>query len=175
MVEIEPANGDPALGLNYSHIADGDTTYSFAVDGLMAGQYLVERAFGAWRVMSVVWNSRDVTDTGFDASGGTDFDDVIVTVTDKLIAVAGSVTGPQGQPASAAAVIAFPVNRARWINYGWSPIHIGSQPTTGAGTFDFRTCPKGSTSSSPCRRRSRPRGVIRNFSRRPRRRPHASR
>ena len=93
--------------------------------------------------MSVVWNSRDVTDTGFDASAGTDFDDVIVTVTDKLIAVAGSVTDPQGQPASAAAVIAFPVNRARWINYGWSPIHIGSQATTGAGTYRFQNLPEG--------------------------------
>ena len=109
----------------------------------MAGQYLMERAFGAWRVMSVVWNSRDVTDAGFDASGGTDFDEVIVTVTDKLIAVAGSVSDPQGQPASAAAVIAFPVNRARWINYGWSPIHIGSQPTTGAGTYRFQNLPEG--------------------------------
>jgi len=143
MVSLEPANGDPALGLNYAHIADADTTYSFAVDGLMAGQYLVVRAFGAWRVMSVVWNSRDVTDIGFDASGGSDFDDVIVTVTDKLIAVAGSVTDPQGQPASAAAVIAFPVNRVRWINYGWSPIHIGSQVTTGAGTYRFQNLPEG--------------------------------
>jgi len=143
MVSVEPANGDPALGLNYAHIADGDTTYSFVVDGLMAGQYLMERAFGAWRVMSVVWNSRDVTDAGFDASGGTDFDDVIVTVTDKVIAVAGSVTDPQGQPASAAAVIAFPVNRARWMNYGWSPIHIGSQATTGAGTYRFQNLPEG--------------------------------
>ena len=144
MVRLEPANGDPALGMNYSHIADGDNARTPSMsDGLMAGQYLVERAFGAWRVMSVVWNSRDVTDTGFDASAGTDFDDVIVTVTDKVIAVAGSVTDPQGQPASAAAVIAFPVNRARWINYGWSPIHIGSQATTGAGTYRFQNLPEG--------------------------------
>jgi hypothetical protein len=142
-VEVEPANGDPALGLLGAVAADGDATYSFAIDGLLAGQYLMVRAFGAWRVMSVVWNSRDVTHTGFDASGGTDFDDVIVTVTDKLIAVAGSVTDPQGQPAAAAAVIAFPVNRARWIDYGWSPIHIWSQPTTGAGTYRLQNLAEG--------------------------------
>jgi hypothetical protein len=142
-MEVEPANGDPALGLHRDFTKDGDTTYSFTIDGLMAGQYLLERAAGAWRVMSVVWNSRDVTDTGFDAASGADFDDVIVTMTDKLITVAGTVTDAQGQPGSAAAVIAFPVNRSRWINYGWSPIHIGSQPATGAGTYRFQNLPEG--------------------------------
>ena len=49
---------------------------------------------------------RNVADTGFDASLGRDFDDVVITLTDKQAEMTGVVRDSRGPVA--AAVIAFP-------------------------------------------------------------------
>ena len=141
-IGLEPANGDPSLGLHTAFTKDGDKTYGFVFDGLMAGRYVLGRNLGSWRVTSITWDVHDVTDTGVEISTG-DIDGVVIHATDKLIGVTGAVRDERGQPASAGAVIVFPVNRERWTNYGWSPTALWSQPIGGAGTYRLQYLPAG--------------------------------
>ncbi|MEZ5316247.1 MAG: carboxypeptidase regulatory-like domain-containing protein [Vicinamibacterales bacterium] len=129
---IEPADGDPALGTSSAFIRNGETT--FTIEGVLPGRYALNRQLGRWYIMSAVWNGRDITASGLDTSTGGDVTDVVITVTDKAIELGGVARDRQGQPAAASAVIAFPVDRARWTSYGWSP-------------NDFRTATAGATGS----------------------------
>ena len=70
--------------------------------------------------VSIVSNGKDVTWSGIDASEGRDFEDVVVTLTNNHATLSGRVTDTRAVRGTIA-VIAFPVNRARWSNYGWDP------------------------------------------------------
>jgi hypothetical protein len=84
---------------------------------------------------------RDLKETGFDASAGGDFDDVVVTLTDKRIDVSGVVQGPGGR--TAATVILFPVERNRWTGFGWRPARILSARSSSTGAYQLRGLPAG--------------------------------
>jgi hypothetical protein len=89
-----------------------------------------------------MWNSRDMTDVGFDGSLGRDFDDVVVTVTNNFAQVSGTVADPRGL-AVAAQVFAFPVEQDRWANYGWTPLRIRSVPAGSSGSYRVENLPEG--------------------------------
>jgi hypothetical protein len=136
-----PADGDPSLASHSAFTAPGDRT--FKVESLLGGRYLLNGSFGAYSVMSIAWKGRDLTDAGFDTSNGQSYDDVVVTVTDRRMRVTGTVRDAQGRPA-AAAVIVFPVDRARWSNYGWNPSALASRRSTTAGAYQLPpTLPQG--------------------------------
>ena len=86
-------------------------------------------------------DGRDVTDTGIDASLGRDFDNVIVTITDRVAEINGVVRDSRG-PVNAT-VITFPVESARWTNYGWSPMRLRSAPSGSTGAFTLSGLPAG--------------------------------
>jgi hypothetical protein len=132
----EPADGDPSLG-QFRGRAESDASRSFVIDGLLGGTYLLTSSKG---IVSLMWNGRDLRETGFDASAGHDFDDVLVTLTDRTARVSGTVHGvPQGT----AAVLVFPVERERWVNYGWRPRRIGSARVGPGGAFQIDRLPRG--------------------------------
>lgn len=136
-----PANGDPSLGQPSGRTTRGDATFPFEIRGLMADVYLFSNAFLNMPIASVTWNGRDVMDTGLDASAGRDFDNVVVTLTDKHTEITGVVSDRRGP--AAAAVIAFPADRNRWTNYGWSPARIRAARSTQAGAFQLQDLPEG--------------------------------
>jgi hypothetical protein len=141
-IQAEPANGDPQMGLHVTFNADGDKTFAFSFDGLMPGRYLLGRNLGRYRVTSIAWQGRDVTHAGLDTSSG-DIDGVVMTVTDKLINVTGTVQNAAGGPGTPGAVIVFPTDRNRWSNYGWSPTDLWSQPIGATGNFRLQYLPAG--------------------------------
>ncbi|HEX5215614.1 MAG TPA: carboxypeptidase regulatory-like domain-containing protein [Vicinamibacterales bacterium] len=141
LIVMQPANGDPSLGQPMGNTAGGDTTFPFEVGGLMAGAYVFRQGFLNMRIASVVWDGRDMTDAGFDASAGRDFDGVVVTLTDKTTTLAGVVSDTRGPVA--AAVIAFPSNRALWTNYGWDPPRIRAARSNQSGEYQLEGLPEG--------------------------------
>jgi hypothetical protein len=142
IVHAEPANSDPALGVPFAITPRGDPTFPFTLHGLMAGSYLLTGLdTSTYGVASVTWDGRDVTDTGFDASLGRDFDNVVVTLTDKKIAVTGVVRLTDSRVR--ATVIAFPVERERWTNFGWRPARFRSVPTSSTGAYVVDSLPEG--------------------------------
>jgi hypothetical protein len=144
-IRAEPAAGQASLGQPRNRISPREQTTTFIIDGLMPGEYVLR--FGSlgtvWAVKSIVAEGRDYTYTAFDASRGRDFTDVAVTLTDRIARIDGTVTGAAGAPAPAATVIAFPVEREQWSNYGLTPLRIATAPVTNARTFQIMPLPAG--------------------------------
>lgn len=133
-VSLEPANGDPTAGFPRATAQGADRGYSFTVQGLMGGTYLVSGR-GPYYVVSVTAAGRDVTYSGVDASPTGDISDVVVTLTDKRPQISGTVTGASGRTAG---VMAFPVDRARWTNYGWSARQFRTTRAGSTGAFTLQ-------------------------------------
>ena len=141
-ISLEPANGDPTLGRMFEPIAASVAQPTFAVGGLLAGTYLIGNFRGApYSLVSATWQGRDLTDVGFDAAAGHDFDEVVITLTDRLTKLTGTVRDSQG-PANAA-VIVFPLSRERWTSYGWTPRLLRTARSASNGAFELPYLPDG--------------------------------
>lgn len=142
-ITAEPADGDPRLGHPIGRADDNDPNHGFTISGLLGGTYLIGGGLftsnptivASYRIASVTWRGREVRDTGIDASAGDDISDVVVTITDRKITVKGTVSGPNGP--SGAAVIAFPVDRARWTNFGWSAMLFRTARSGSNGSYEM--------------------------------------
>jgi hypothetical protein len=132
-VSLEPANGDPTAGFPRASVQLVDGTYTFTLQGLMGGTYLVRNS--PYRIVSVTVAGRDVTYSGIDSNVTGDIGDVVVTVTDKQQVVSGTVAGTTGRTAG---IIAFPVDRARWINYGWNATLFRTTRAGSTGAFTLQ-------------------------------------
>jgi len=140
-IVMTPANGDPSLGEPAGPITRGPEGLTFTVSGLMGGTYLLTTRLGTYAVMSTIAAGRDVTYTGIDGAAGQDIDDVVVTLTSRRPVVNGTVQGADG-PARAA-VLVFPQDRTRWVNFGWDPTWLQTRGAAANGAFMFDTLPEG--------------------------------
>jgi hypothetical protein len=141
-ISAQPANGDPSLGgVAVFVMVDGDT--AFSLEGLSGGTYLIglPSFFGQYvSVASVTSAGREIRDTGLDTTAGRDIDDVVITLTENVTSIQGTV---RGDAAAGAAVIVFPVDRARWVDYGFDPLLIKSKAADNDGVFLMKGLPEG--------------------------------
>lgn len=135
----EPADGDPELGMPSGRY--DPSTHQFEVAGLYPGLYRLN-FWGVPFTKSIVWEGRDLTYEPFDASQGTDFTGVVITVTDQPATIEGSVRDESGNRLTSAAVLIFPTDRKRWTHYGLTPRYVRSTQVTNNGTFKI-TVPGG--------------------------------
>ena len=132
IVTAEPANGDPALGMPRSiGDVDNDAGYFF-IESVMPGAYIV--AAGG-TLKSVVWGDKDYTDVPLEVAGGKNITGVVITVTDRLTTIAGTVRSRTGQPATSAGIVIFPADRALWKNFGLQPARIRYFAASTSGGF----------------------------------------
>ena len=101
------------------------------------------RLVGGGTVKSIVWDGRDYTYTPFDASAGRDFTDVVITTTTETIVLAGTVQDGKGGISTTASVLVFPVEKAQWSGYGYTPPRIKSAGVSSAGIYRFQSLPAG--------------------------------
>ena len=141
VIGAQPANGDPSLG-RVAAFVDINGEAQFSLEGLGGGTYLISlpSSFGSISVASVTSAGREIRDTGLDTSAGRDIDDVVITLTENVTSIQGNV---RGEGAAGAAVIVFPVDRARWVDYGADPILIKSKAADSNGAFLVRGLPEG--------------------------------
>jgi hypothetical protein len=92
-------------------------------------------ATGSFSTMSVTVGGREATFTGVDAAASPDISDVVITVTNKRQVIGGVVTGAPGRTAG---VIAFPVDRSLWTNFGWDARHFYTTRAGSTGAFTLR-------------------------------------
>ena len=132
-VSLDPANGDPTAGFPRTFAQPGDGGHSFTLEGLMGATYLVSA--DPYYVVSVTAGGRDVTFSGIDAAASPDISGVVITVTNKRPQVTGMVSG---MPAGSAGIIAFPVDQARWKNYGWNAPQFRTTRAGSTGAFTLQ-------------------------------------
>jgi hypothetical protein len=142
-VVLDPATGTPGLGLLRYSLQSSGAAGEFSIPGLLAGEYFMRYAGqSAWMLKSVSYGGRDYTTTPFDAASAIDFANVVVTVTNAVPIVTGTVRSDSGGAAQAA-VIAFPVDRARWTKYGLMPPWFKTTLTSGSGSYRLTGLPAG--------------------------------
>jgi hypothetical protein len=142
VIAAQPANGDPSLGGISAYVPiNGETPFS--LESLGRGTYLIGLPSFSSRyvsVASVTSAGREIRDTGLDTSAGRDIDDVVITLTENVTSIQGTM---HGDAAAGAAVIVFPVDRARWVDYGIDPHLIKSKAADNAGVFLIKGLPEG--------------------------------
>jgi hypothetical protein len=106
------------------------------------GRYVVRpyEIYG-WVVQSVAAGGKDITDRVFDLQA--DMTSLVVTFTDRLSRVSGSVKDVRGELSPTAVVLAFPVDPKLWTGYGASPRNLKSALTTRTGVYTFEHLPPG--------------------------------
>jgi hypothetical protein len=145
VVELEPADGAPQLGLPRSNPLDADVGEDrFLVPGLKAGEYVLRVAsYGdRFSVKLIIVNGVDYTHRPIDASMLDAQSEVELVLTDQVNTVTGVVRNPSG-PTLDAAVIAFPVERDEWSRYGYSPVRIRATMVSGTTGYSMRGLPAG--------------------------------
>ena len=108
LMTSQPANGDPSLGQPIGTVT-GDPGRAFELPGLLAGMYVVN-SVGAYHVVSLMVDGRDMKYVGLDASRGQNIDDVVFTLTDKVAKLKGAVHDDHG-PAIAGVIVRPRINR----------------------------------------------------------------
>jgi hypothetical protein len=138
---LEPADGRPSLGIPSISGAILNNAATFTIEGLMAGEYFLR--VGGARVESITWDGQDYTDRPFDGRPGRDITGVVVTVTSASSSISGVVGDGNTTLTSAAAVIAFPIEREGWSNYGFNPTRLTSVLTASDGRYRVDGLPVG--------------------------------
>jgi hypothetical protein len=134
-----PASGDPTLGQVFGSTATNEQGRTFTIAGLVAGRYLVQNP-DSLAVVSMLVDGRDVAASGVDIAAGRDIDDVVVTLTNRTATISGRVSGLNEQPS---AVMVFPVDRARWTDFGWRPDRLRAVRSGTNGAYTIETLPAG--------------------------------
>ncbi len=123
--------------------AEGKFRFASVVPGTYAvngyGPALAAQA-RTWVLKSVTANGRDVTDQPLDIRPREQPPEIVVTFTDKVTEVAGTVFDGTGRPTSGLTIIIFTARRELWTQ---GSRHV--RPATAAtdGTFTFKGMPPG--------------------------------
>jgi hypothetical protein len=136
-IMAEPADGSPALGI-LNATANADNT--FLLDGLMPGRYQLRvmalgSASGPSSLKSVAWAGVDHSYLPVDAAASPEISGVVITMTDKTQSLSGTVTGVPADREGA--VISFPVDRARWTNFGIQAPLLRATVVSGNGAYQM--------------------------------------
>jgi hypothetical protein len=141
-IELDPADGSPALGTLRSASLMESANDRFTIRGILHGNYFLRTRHG-WTVKSIYWNSRNFTDAPFDGAEAEIFDNVEVVVTNGGAAVLGAVVDDRGLPVHNATVLLFPTSDRLWEDFGLWPSRIRATSPTNTGEYDFKGVPAG--------------------------------
>lgn len=163
-ISLDPATGESHFGMPRPRQPLAADESSFTIQNVLAGRYWLralvqtEAAFSdtavitaanrlattpGWLVKSVTWNGRNYADEPFDATQATEFTGVVVTLTDAVPELTGTVRATPELPRDRAMVIAFPVNPDRWRDAGLRPDRLKTAVVSSAGTYRFVNLPAG--------------------------------
>ena len=141
-MSLEPANGEAWLGNPRSVDVRNTPAGQFAFAGVLPGRFVFRAEPTGWILKSVIFGGRDHTYSPVDLGPSQDLTDGVVTFTNAVPSVSGTVRGENG-PAEDAGVILFPADRRRWIDYGRSPVLFRIARTSTAGSYRINRVPAG--------------------------------
>jgi hypothetical protein len=119
-----------------------DGTFTF--EGVAVGAHLIRPNGGnglrGWNLKSVTVDGRDVTDIPIAVRSGQRISNIVVTFTDKVSEIDGSVTDAQGNAVTEYTVLAFSTNSAVWRPQSRQ---IATARPDQTGMFKIRSLPAG--------------------------------
>jgi hypothetical protein len=144
-IGVRRADGRRAtdIGVGLTTVTGGT---SFATrGGVPPGSYVLEVIYSeaGWFVRSAMWQGKDISDSPFDVAES-DMRDVVVTLADRpWTTLSGSVRNSTGAADAAATVAVFPVDDARWMNFGPRPRRFQEAVPDSNGIFTVTNLPPG--------------------------------
>jgi hypothetical protein len=114
---------------------------TFELRGLAGPQLIrVQGVPAGWALKSITLDGADITDTGYDFRPGNNMTGLVITLTDRLTDVTGSVRDARGQPVTDYVLVAFPEDPKLWVPQ--SRFVQTARPNQN-GTFNIKALPPG--------------------------------
>jgi hypothetical protein len=118
-VSLQPVQTQGAATISPSAAAP-DANGAFRLSGATPGRYRLTASGpgtgrpGGWVLKSAVVNGQDTLDTPFVLQANQSVADAVITFTDRLAQLTGSVQNAAGAPATEFTVVLFPTDQALW-------------------------------------------------------------
>lgn len=89
---------------------------TFRIEGVIPGafRFVTTVESPTWAVHSIAYAGRDLADVPLDVREGDEISDIVITLTDRMAGVTGTLTDSTGRPAPELYVFMFPVDRSFW-------------------------------------------------------------
>jgi hypothetical protein len=143
-IQIDPAGGEATLARTLVGGRGGGAGGQLTYPNIAPGHYLLHLTdTPGWVVKSVTWNGRDYTNQPFDLTSVDTPSGFVMTVTNAVPDLAGSVRDSENLKADATMVIAFPVEPSLWKNTGLWPSATKNTIVSSANRFQLRSLPAG--------------------------------
>lgn len=114
---------------------------TFELRGLARPQMIrVQGVPPGWGLKSITLNGADITDTPYDFKPGSDVSGLVITITDRLTEVTGSVRDGRGQPVADYVLVAFAEDTKVW---GAQSRFVQTTRPNQNGTFSLKGLPPG--------------------------------
>jgi protocatechuate 3,4-dioxygenase beta subunit len=108
------------LGLTPGNAPFDVATGRFSMEGILPGRYVIQAA-GSERDKSASWvlkaaaiGGRDVLDQPIALTPGLNIDDAVLTLTDRVGEISGTITDASGKPATGGWVVLFSADNQQW-------------------------------------------------------------
>ena len=143
-LQIRPASGDQQpLPPYFTVTVDGEGR--FTSPGMPPGRYLMmagqmpaaNTPGTLWALGSARVGSVDAAQETF-TLGGSDIDGAVVTLTEKTIALAGTVRTSDGAASPDATIVVFPADTQAWMANGMSAQRVTTAGPSASGAYDLR-------------------------------------
>jgi len=106
----------------------------FRTKGFAPGKYFVNAIAPGWQVKSATMGGRDVLDAPIEINDS-DVGGIIITFTDKLGQVSGTVQAPGDTDLSEVSVLLFPAAYRAWIDAGMNPRRARTTRVSRTGAY----------------------------------------
>jgi hypothetical protein len=139
-VRISSVSIDPGLTNSQARVEQDN---SFKIVAVAAGLHLIRPGgqLRGWSLKSVLLDGRDITDTPIEVRSGQEITRVLMTFTDAVNEINGTLTTDRGVPITDYTVLAFPIDSSLWRAQSR---HIATARPDQNGKFWIRNLPAGS-------------------------------
>jgi hypothetical protein len=139
---ISPSGTQSVMGIAGRALGGGRVNNddgTFELRGLAGPQLIhIGNMPAGWALKSITLEGEDITDAPFDFKPGRNLGGLVVTLTDKLTDLSGTVSDSRGQPVKDYVVVIFPDDNTLWK--GQSRFVRTTRPNQ-EGTFDINGLP----------------------------------
>ena len=145
VMAVPPSGGPSPIGALISVKALGSGRVNqdgtFELRGIAGPQMIrVQPMPAGWALKSITLDGTDITDTPHDFKPGNNVTGLIVTLTDRLSEITGSVRDGRGQPVADYVLVVFPENPALW---GPQSRYVQTTRPNQNATFSLKGLPPG--------------------------------
>jgi hypothetical protein len=142
-VTLLPVDGKLPNIMAMANVDRANAQAEFQTKGYEPGRYFLQVSpVGSWQLKTAMIGGRDVLDAPLEIRDA-DLGGVVVTYTDKLGQVTGTVRAPGENDLAGIAVVMFPADYRTWIDNGMNPRRSRSVRTSRTGSFTMSNVPAG--------------------------------